>query len=81
MILFTGKFTRKIEDYEILDKIGRGKYAQVFSAIQIQTGQKVALKILKPSKLISQQEEVSKGNCNVVFFERDRICSPDNRFN
>jgi len=55
---FTGKLTSKIEDYEIIDKIGRGKYAQVFSAIQFKTGEKVALKILKPSSLKSQQAQI-----------------------
>jgi casein kinase II subunit alpha len=36
------------EDYEILEKIGKGKYSQVFLGIHIYKQNKVVLKILKP---------------------------------
>lgn len=41
---------RHLENYEIVRKIGRGKYAEVFEGIQVQTLQKVVIKALKPSK-------------------------------
>jgi RIO-like serine/threonine protein kinase len=55
---------RKTDCYEIADKIGRGKYAQVFSAIESKSGQKVALKILKPGILMSQQTKVQTRGCH-----------------
>ena len=62
-----GSFNRRSEDYEVLDKIGRGKYAQVFSAIQLKTGQKVALKILKPGVVTSQSQEVPAGSLDALL--------------
>lgn len=38
------------ENYEIVKKIGRGKYSDVFDGISLQTHQKVVIKILKPVK-------------------------------
>jgi serine/threonine protein kinase len=49
-----GRLTSTSDRYEILDKVGRGKYAQVFSAHDTKAGHIVALKILKPGALTSQ---------------------------
>jgi len=69
-----GFFISKIEDYEVLDKIGRGKYSQVYSGIQFKTNQKVALKILKPSWIKSQQKKVPKRSRYAACFKRYWIC-------
>ena len=40
----------KQEDYEIIKKIGRGKYSEVYEGININNDQKVVIKVLKPVK-------------------------------
>ncbi len=39
---------RKQDDYEILNKIGQGRYSQVYDGLDIVNNRKVVLKILKP---------------------------------
>lgn len=46
------------EHYEITDKIGRGKYADVYSGVNIITGDEVAIKIFKPVKKNKIRREV-----------------------
>ena len=36
------------EPYEIVSKVGRGKYSEVFEAINVQTNERCIIKILKP---------------------------------
>ena len=36
--------------YEIIKKIGRGKYSEVYEGINSQTNERVVIKILKPVK-------------------------------
>ena len=43
---------RDQEKYEINQKIGRGKYSEVFNGIDTTNDQKVVIKILKPGQLI-----------------------------
>ena len=38
------------ENYEIIKKIGRGKYSEVFEGININNDQRVVIKVLKPVK-------------------------------
>ena len=38
------------DDYEILRKLGRGKYSEVYEGVNILTSQKVVIKILKPGR-------------------------------
>lgn len=38
---------RSIEKYEIVCKLGRGKYSEVFEGINVADGEKVVIKILK----------------------------------
>lgn len=40
------------EDYQLVRKLGRGKYSEVFEAINITNNEKVVVKILKVSRLI-----------------------------
>lgn len=46
------------EDYEITDKIGRGKYADVYSGVNMLTGEEVAIKVFKPIKKNKVRREV-----------------------
>lgn len=46
MILF---LYRNQDDYQLVRKLGRGKYSEVFEAINITNNEKVVVKILKVS--------------------------------
>lgn len=48
--LFLTNFPRNQDNYEIIQKIGRGKYSEVFEGINVNTNEKAVIKILKPSK-------------------------------
>lgn len=48
----------KQEDYEIIKKIGRGKYSEVYQGINNKTDQKVVLKVLKPVKKNKIRREI-----------------------
>ena len=43
-------FGRNQEDYEVVRKVGRGKYSEVFEGVNIVNNQKCIIKILKPVK-------------------------------
>jgi casein kinase II subunit alpha len=47
----------KQEDYEIIKKIGRGKYSEVYEGININNDQKVVIKVLKPVKKKKSNEK------------------------
>lgn len=52
------------DDYQIVRKLGRGKYSEVFEGINITNNEKVVIKILK----------VNKQNNSLLFFEmKNRI--------
>ena len=38
------------DNYEIIKKIGRGKYSEVYEGINTLTNQRIVIKILKPGK-------------------------------
>ena len=46
-------FLRKVKDYEIIEKIGKGKYADVFEAINVPLKEKRVIKVLKPSNFFT----------------------------
>ena len=48
------------EDYEVVRKIGRGKYSEVFDAINVVNGQRCVVKILKPVKKKKIKRYVTK---------------------
>ena len=44
--------------YEVVQKIGRGKYSEVFDGVNTLNNQKWVIKILKPIKLEKMQREI-----------------------
>lgn len=38
------------DDYEVVRKVGRGKYSEVFEGINVTNNEKCVIKILKPVK-------------------------------
>jgi len=46
------------EDYEVIRKIGRGKYSEVFEGINIYNKQRCVIKILKPVKKKKIKREI-----------------------
>lgn len=49
---------RKIEDYELIKKIGIGKYSEVYEGINVKNDKKVVIKILKPVKKKKIKREI-----------------------
>lgn len=47
------------ENYEILKKLGRGKYSEVFLGIDLEKREKVVIKVLKPVKRKKIKREIS----------------------
>lgn len=45
-------FPRNQDDYQLVRKLGRGKYSEVFEAINITNNEKVVVKILKVTQRI-----------------------------
>ncbi|KAI8077332.1 casein kinase II subunit alpha [Gilbertella persicaria] len=59
------------EKYEIIRKVGRGKYSEVFEGVDIEKDQKVVIKILKPVKKKKIKREIKilqniAGGVNVI---------------
>ena len=46
------------DNYEVVRKVGRGKYSEVFEGVQMTTGSKVIIKILKPVKKKKIKREI-----------------------
>lgn len=38
------------DDYEVVRKVGRGKYSEVFEGINVNSNERCVIKILKPVK-------------------------------
>jgi len=47
---YTLEWGNTIDNYEVIRKIGRGKYSEVFEGINTITNEKIVIKILKPVK-------------------------------
>lgn len=47
-----------IENYEVVEKIGKGKYSEVYIGIQTQNDRKVVIKVLKPVKKSKIRREI-----------------------
>jgi casein kinase II subunit alpha len=62
---------RNQEDYEIVRKVGRGKYSEVFEGINITNDEKCVIKALKPVKKKKIKREIKilqnlAGGTNIV---------------
>lgn len=53
-----GWSTDHLNDYEIDVKVGRGKYSEVFQGVQMKTGNKIVIKMLKPVKKKKIKREI-----------------------
>jgi len=61
----------KQDDYQLVRKLGRGKYSEVFEAINIRINEKCVVKILKPVKKKKIQREIKilenlRGGTNII---------------
>ena len=56
----TAALCRNQDDYEVVRKVGRGKYSEVFEGVNIVNNQTCIIKILKPVK----KKKVSRPACN-----------------
>lgn len=59
------------ENYSLVEKLGRGKYSEVFEAVHIPTKKKVVVKILKPVRRRKIKREilileVLRGGINII---------------
>ncbi|CAH8292407.1 unnamed protein product [Eruca vesicaria subsp. sativa] len=60
------------DDYDVVRKVGRGKYSEVFEGINIDKNEKCLIKILKPvkKKKISREikilQNLQRGPCQAV---------------
>ncbi|XP_006752943.2 PREDICTED: casein kinase II subunit alpha' [Myotis davidii] len=64
-------FPRNQDDYQLVRKLGRGKYSEVFEAINITNNERVVVKILKPVKKKKIKREVKilenlRGGTNII---------------
>ena len=62
---------REQDNYEIVRKVGRGKYSEVFEAINVINNEKCVVKILKPVKKKKIKREIKilqnlSGGVNVI---------------
>ena len=49
---------RNIEDYEIINKIGKGKYSEVYKGMDVTSDKQVVIKVLKPVKKSKMKREI-----------------------
>ncbi|RXM29579.1 Casein kinase II subunit alpha [Acipenser ruthenus] len=59
------------DDYQLVRKLGRGKYSEVFEAVNITNNEKVVVKILKPVKKKKIKREIKilenlRGGTNII---------------
>ena len=84
----TGTDLRDTDNYEIVRKIGRGKYSEVFEGVNIANNEKCVVKVLKPVKKKKIKREIKilqilSGGPNIIALldvVRDnqvRICPHD----
>lgn len=58
-------------NYEIINRIGRGRYSEVFEGIDLRTGGKIVIKALKPVKRKKIKREIKilynlQGGPNII---------------
>ena len=64
-------FQRDQDDFQLVRKLGRGKYSEVFEAVNITNNEKCVVKILKPVKKKKIKREIKilenlRGGTNVI---------------
>ena len=62
---------RSQENYEIIKKIGRGKYSEVYEGINTLNNERIVIKILKPVKKTKIRREIKilqtlRGGVNII---------------
>lgn len=62
---------REQDDYEVIRKLGRGKYSEVFEGVNVKTESPIVIKILKPVKKKKIQREIRilknlRGGVNII---------------
>jgi len=68
---YTLEWANTIDNYEVVRKIGRGKYSEVFEGINTLSNEKIVIKILKPVKKKKIKREIKilqnlNGGVNIV---------------
>lgn len=58
MHLARDHYYRTQDNYEIVRKVGRGKYSEVFEGINVANGEKCVIKVLKPVKKKKIKREI-----------------------
>lgn len=74
IILFLLFFCREQDDYQLVRKLGRGKYSEVFEAINVTSNEKCVVKILKPVKKKKIKREIKilenlRGGTNIITLQ------------
>lgn len=75
MIVLRLFFCSDQEDYEVVRKVGRGKYSEVFEGINVISSEKCIVKILKPVK--KKKVGYTSSNCafdDVITSSLERLC-------
>lgn len=57
---------RNQDDYEVVRKVGRGKYSEVFEGVNIVNNQKCIIKILKPVKK-KKVMPITSAQCTTIY--------------
>ncbi len=70
------------DDYEIISKIGRGRYSEVFEALNLLSNERVVVKMLKPVKKEKVRREImclqAMSDCRYAIPLYDQVCDPSN---
>lgn len=65
-------FFRDQDDYEVVRKVGRGKYSEVFEGINVNSNERCIIKILKPvkkKKVLFSSYSSDQENCSRIVYE------------
>jgi len=82
---FEPKWREQKDEYEVVRKIGRGKYSEVFEGVHVESNSQCVIKILKPVKKQKLQREVKilknlVGGTNIIHL-LDTVRDPVSKTN